>query len=77
MSQVFKSPLDFQAIFAAEDARFGRRCAKLAKKIGEASGESILRACQDWTSAKAAYRFLSNARVDESDIIGGRFDGVI
>ena len=58
---------------AFKDARLGRRCAELVKKIGEAMGESIPYACQDWANAKAAYRFLSNARVDESDILSGHF----
>lgn len=30
-------------------------------------------ACQDWANTKAAYRFLSNERVDEADILSGHF----
>ena len=58
---------------AFKDAHLGRRCAELMKKIGEAMGKSIPYACQDWANAKAAYCFLSNARVDESDILSGHF----
>ncbi|EMN02936.1 hypothetical protein LEP1GSC021_2593 [Leptospira noguchii str. 1993005606] len=28
---------------------------------------------QDWSSTKAAYRFLSNDRVSEKEILGGHF----
>jgi len=30
-------------------------------------------ACQDWANTKAAYRFLSNERVDEYQILAGHF----
>jgi hypothetical protein len=36
-------------------------------------GQTIPLACQDWTNTKAAYRFLSNARVDERAILAGHF----
>jgi len=36
-------------------------------------GQSIPLACQDWTNTKAAYRFLSNDRVSEADILAGHF----
>jgi hypothetical protein len=58
---------------AFKDARLGRRCAELLKQIGDAMGESIPYACQDWSNTKAAYRFFSNARVDEGDILSGHF----
>jgi len=58
---------------AFKDARLGRRCAGLLKQIGDAMGESIPYACQDWANTKAAYRFLSNARVEESEILRGHF----
>ena len=37
--------------------------------------DELLRAfaCQDWAATKAAYRFLSNARVDEEKILAGHF----
>ena len=37
-------------------------------------GESIPLACQDWANTKAAYRFFSNDRVSEEDILRGHFD---
>lgn len=58
---------------AFKDVRLGRRCAELLKQIGDAMGESIPYACQDWANTKAAYRFLSNGRVDENDILSGHF----
>ena len=30
--------------------------------------------CQDWANTKAAYRFLSNDRVSEADILAGHFN---
>jgi len=36
-------------------------------------GQSIPLACQDWTNTKAAYRFLSNPRVNEGPILAGHF----
>ena len=36
-------------------------------------GQSIPLVCQDWANTKAAYRFLSNDRVSESDILAGHF----
>lgn len=58
---------------AFKDVRLGQRCAELLKQIGDAAGHSIPYACQDWANTKAAYRFLSNARVNESDILSGHF----
>jgi hypothetical protein len=36
-------------------------------------GQSIPLACQDWANTKAAYRFFSNDRVSEADILAGHF----
>ena len=36
-------------------------------------GQTLPAACQDWASTKAAYRFFSNPRVDESVILAGHF----
>ena len=33
--------------------------------------QSLPFACQDWSNAEAAYRFLSNERVSEADILAG------
>ncbi len=42
-------------------------------QIGSAVGQRIPLVCQDWANTKAAYRFLSNERVNESDILAGHF----
>ena len=55
------------------DERLTRRLQKLLGQIGGAVGQSIPFACQDWANAKAAYRFLSNERVNEADILSGHF----
>ena len=52
-----------------KDERLGRRFKMLLADIGGAIGDSLPFACQDWASTKAAYRFLSNERVDEADIL--------
>jgi len=55
------------------DARLGDRFRKLLAQIGSAMGQSIPLVCQDWANTKAAYRFLSNDRVSEADILAGHF----
>ena len=55
------------------DARLGDRFRKLLKQIGSAMGQSIPLVCQDWANTKAAYRFFSNDRVSEADILAGNF----
>jgi hypothetical protein len=36
-------------------------------------GQSIPSVCQDWANTKAAYRFFSNDRVSEEEILTGHF----
>lgn len=55
------------------DPRLGRRFRRLAQQLAAKLGQSIPLACQDWSSTKAAYRFLSNPRVNESAILAGHF----
>src|SRR5262252_1373114 len=55
------------------DARLNRRCRMLLKQIGSDVGQSIPLVCQDWANTKAAYRFFSNGRVSEADILAGPF----
>ncbi|WP_456652103.1 IS4/Tn5 family transposase DNA-binding protein [Bradyrhizobium sp. LM2.3] len=55
------------------DARLGDRLRKLLMQIGSAMGQSIPLVCQDWANIKAAYRFLSNDRVSEADILADHF----
>jgi hypothetical protein len=56
-----------------QDARLGRRFRKLVGQLARRIGQSIPLACQDWSNTKAAYRFLSNRRVDEGPILAGHF----
>src|ERR671916_2969713 len=53
------------------DARLGQRLHKLIERIGGAIGASLPLACQDWANTKAAYRFFSNDRVSEAEILAG------
>jgi Transposase DNA-binding len=55
------------------DQRLHRRLQQLLQQFSSGLGESIPFACQDWASTKAAYRFLSNARVHEETILAGHF----
>lgn len=55
------------------DARLDDRFRKLLAQIGSAMGRSIPLVCQDWANTKAAYRFFSNDRVSEAEILAGHF----
>ena len=55
------------------DERLNKRLRKVLTQIGSAMGQSIPLVCQDWANTKAAYRFFSNDRVSESDILAGHF----
>ncbi|MDR3409482.1 MAG: IS4 family transposase [Formivibrio sp.] len=55
------------------DARLNRRFRKLFEQLSDGTGESIPLVCQDWANTKAAYRFLSNHRVTEGDILAVHF----
>src|SRR5215831_1510895 len=55
------------------DVRLGRRFKALIERLSQAIGETIPMACQDWASTKAAYRFFSNDRVGEQEILSGHF----
>ena len=55
------------------DTRLGTRLRKLIERMGGAIGASLPLACQDWASTKAAYRFFSNDRVGEDQILAGHF----
>ena len=56
-----------------KDERLGRRFKRLLQQIGGTIGGSIPLVCQDWANTKAAYRFFSNGRVSEEDIMSGHF----
>jgi len=53
------------------DPRLSKRFRTLLERLSEAIGESIPMACQDWSSTKAAYRFFSNERFTEEEILAG------
>ncbi len=55
------------------DERLAKRLRQIFDQLGNAMGEAIPRACQDWANTKAAYRFFSNHRVDEDAILKGHF----
>ena len=57
-----------------KDLRLKRRFVALLSSIARTVGGSIPFACQDWANTKAAYRFLSNERVSEADILAGHFN---
>ena len=56
-----------------KDLRLGKRFRILLEQIGGDMGQSIPLVCQDWANTKAAYRFFSNDRVSEADILSGHF----
>ena len=56
------------------DQRLKSRLGKLLRELGRRIGETVPTACQDWAATKAAYRFFSNPRVDESLILAGGID---
>jgi hypothetical protein len=53
------------------DVRHGKRLRKLLEQLSEQIGGTIPWACQDWANTKAAYRFFSNGRVSEEEILAG------
>lgn len=55
------------------DQRLKKRFGKILCRLGEKIGAALPAACQDWAATKAAYRFFSNPRVDESIILAGHF----
>jgi hypothetical protein len=55
------------------DKRLGKRFRRLVQGLSEGIGRSVPMACQDWANTKAAYRFFSNDRVSEEEILSGHF----
>ena len=55
------------------DQRLRTRLGKLMGDLSQQIGAAVPAACQDWAATKAAYRFFSNRRVDESIILAGHF----
>lgn len=56
---------------AFRDKRLGERLRTMLGQMAGAIGAPIPMACQDWANTKAAYRFLSNSSVNESNILAG------
>ena len=55
------------------DVRPGKRLRTLLGLMSNGIGQSIPLACQDWANTKAAYRFFSNERISEEEILSGHF----
>jgi hypothetical protein len=56
-----------------KDLRLGKRLRQFMGNLWSGVGMSIPFACQDWANTKAAYRFLDNENVSESEILEGHF----
>jgi hypothetical protein len=56
-----------------KDVRLQKRLGMLLEQMSGGVGESIPFVCQDWANTKAAYRFFSNERVSEAEILRGHF----
>jgi hypothetical protein len=56
-----------------QDERHSGRLHKLLEQLSDHIGGSIPWASQDWANTKAAYRFFSNPRISEAEILGGHF----
>lgn len=55
------------------DQRLKTRFGKLLSQLGDKIGSALPAACQDWAATKAAYRFFSNPKVNESILLAGHF----
>ena len=56
-----------------QDVRLGKRLRTLLGLMANGIGQPIPLACQDWANTKAAYRFFSNPRITEEEILSGHF----
>jgi len=56
------------------DERLGKRFRLVLERLWSCMGRSIPMTCQDWCNTKAAYRFFSNPKVNEQDILSGHFE---
>ncbi|WP_299947822.1 IS4 family transposase [uncultured Microbulbifer sp.] len=57
-----------------KDKRLTERFKTIIKTLSKRCGKSIPKVCEEWSMAKATYRFLSNDRVDNDDILAGHYD---
>jgi hypothetical protein len=56
------------------DRRLSARFKRLVSQLAENLGAGIPLASEDWANTKAAYRFISNPRVCESEILAGHLN---
>ena len=56
-----------------QDVRLEKRLRTLLGLMSNGIGQTIPLACQDWANTKAAYRFFSNPRISEEEILSGHF----
>jgi Transposase DNA-binding len=56
-----------------QDVRLGKRLRTLLGLMSNGIGQTIPLACQDRANTKAAYRFFSNPRITEEEILSGHF----
>lgn len=56
-----------------QDVRHGKRLRQLLEQLSGRVGATTPWACQDWANTKAAYRFFSNDRISEAQILAGHF----
>src|SRR4051794_10863922 len=56
-----------------QDVRLGKRLRALLGLMSNGLGQTIPLACQDWANTKAAYRFFSNDRITEEEILSEHF----
>jgi len=56
-----------------KDERLGKRLQTLLGLMSNGIGNTISLTCQDWANTKAAYRFFSNPRISEVQILSGHF----
>jgi hypothetical protein len=61
------------ADYQFRDVRLGKRFRKLLQQFSDGVGGSIPWVCHDWANTKAAYRFFSNGKVSEEEILAGHF----
>ena len=57
-----------------KDKRLNDRFLSICENMANSIGSTIPDICEDWAQAKATYRFLSNDRVSEAEILEGHFN---
>ena len=57
-----------------KDKRLEKRFKDIVSTLASETGKTIPEVCEQWSTTKAMYRFLSNDRVDEDEILSGHFN---